>query len=226
VRSEDEMATDAVRAQRLDVKSERLLDPSSGEWARCERHRIDLVPAPVAMVYPVSPYLATSQGHGRIDRLDARVAHNEETFSVRVSWSDPNRDDRITDLDGFVDACAISFPLAEWANPLTMGDPERPVNAWLWRADQEEPFDVIARGYSTSERRPAQESGLVAHALYEDGEWRLVFQRPLLVPKPDYVRFEPKEWSGIAFAVWEGSNRERSGQKAVSGGYRSLDLNR
>jgi DMSO reductase family type II enzyme heme b subunit len=117
------------------------------------------------------------------------------------------------------------FPLLENANPITMGDAQQPVNVWLWKADRDEPFDVIARGYSTSQRRPASSSRLAARAAYRDGGWNLVFQRPLDRPgSGEFARFAPGRPSKIAFAVWEGSNAERAGQKAISGAFLDLEL--
>jgi len=218
------MTASTIRAHRLDVGNERLADPSSQEWASCERHRIDLMPTPIAMVHEVSPYLVPTLGHGKTDGLEARFAHDESTLSIRLAWRDSSKDDRIADLDRFVDAAAVLFSLVPGTSPFVMGESEKPVNAWLWRADRDEPFDVIGRGYSTTERRPATESGLAARALYEEGEWRLVFQRPLEVAKGEHVRFRAGQAQEIGFAVWEGSNRERSVQKAVSAGFLSLTL--
>jgi DMSO reductase family type II enzyme heme b subunit len=218
------MDVKTIRAQRFGVGSERLADPSSQGWASCERHRIDLMPAPIGMVAAVSPYLAPSLGHGKTDGLEARLAHDESTLSIRLSWRDSSKDDRIADLDRFVDGAAVLFPLVPGTNPFVMGESEKPVNAWLWRANWDEPFDVIGRGYATTERRPANESGLVARALHQEGEWRLVFQRPLEVTGNGHVRFRPGQAQEIGFAVWEGSNRERSAQKAVSAGFLSLTL--
>ncbi len=213
-----------IRARRLGPQGERLLDPSADEWTGCERHEITMMPAPLPLVREVSPYLATSQRYGQTRELAARVAHDGETLSVRLSWRDASKEDRISDLDRFVDGGAIVFPLVAGANPVTMGDAEKPVNAWLWKADRAEPFDVIARGYSTTQRRPAADSGLRARAHHEDGMWRLVLQRPLVAPTSDYVRFQAGESSGIAFAIWQGSNAERSAQKAFSGDFIGLEL--
>jgi complex iron-sulfur molybdoenzyme family reductase subunit gamma len=116
------------------------------------------------------------------------------------------------------------FPLQGDANPVTMGDAQQPVNAWLWKADREEPFDVIARGYATSQRRPASSSQLAASALYRNGGWHLVFQRPLQPASGDFARFALGQPAKIAFAVWEGSNSDRAGQKAVSGAFVEVEL--
>jgi DMSO reductase family type II enzyme heme b subunit len=213
-----------AKVKRVAATSQKLLEVDGAAWAGLGGIGIDLVPAPVTMAASASSQMALSQGHGKVRRVEARLAHNGETLSVRLSWQDAQRDDRIEDLDRFADGAAVMFPLLEDANPLTMGDAQQPVNAWLWKADREEPFDVIARGYSTSQRRPSSSSKLAASALYRDGEWHLVFQRPLQPGSGEFARFAPGQAAKIAFAIWEGSNAERAGQKAISGAFVDLEL--
>ncbi len=213
-----------AKVKRIAATSPALLDVDHTAWSGLGAIGIDLTPAPVALAASVSGQMALSQNHGKVRRVEARLAHNGETLSVRLSWQDPERDDRIEDLDRFADGAAVMFPLLEDANPLTMGDDRQPVNAWLWKADQEQPFDVIARGYSTSQRRPASSSQLAARALYRDREWHLVFQRPLEPAAGEFARFAPGQTTKIAFAIWEGSNAERAGQKAISGAFAEVEL--
>ncbi len=213
-----------MRVKRIEASNEELLSVDASTWQALEANDVDLVPSPVEMTAAVSPQTALSKDHGKIRRLQARLAHNGETLSVRLAWQDPDKDDKIVDLDRFVDAAAAMFPLLGDANPFTMGDENKPVNAWFWKADQPEPFDVIARGYSTSQRRPAATSGLAARAAHGNGEWVVVFQRPLQARGAEVAGFEPGASAKIAFAVWEGSNAERAGQKSVSGGFLDLEL--
>jgi len=215
-----------VRVKRIEASNEELLSVDASTWRALESNDVDLVPSPVAMTAAVSPQTALSKDHGKIRRVQARLAHNGETLNVRLAWKDPDKDDRIDDLDRFADAAAAMFPLLEDANPLTMGDESRPVNAWFWKADQPEPFDVIARGYATSQRRPAATSGLAARASHGNGEWTVVFQRPLQAGDAEVAGFEPGASAKIAFAVWEGSNAERGGQKSMSGVFLPLELDR
>ncbi len=213
------------KVDRVTADGQKLLEVDGAVWAGREAHRIDLVPAPVTMAASVSGQMALSRSHGKVRRVEARMAHNGETLSIRLSWQDAQRDDRIEDLDRFSDGAAVMFPLLEDANPVTMGDAKQPVNAWLWKADLAEPFDVIARGYSTSQRRPANSSRLATSALYRDGGWHLVFQRPLDQPgSGEFTRFVPGQASKIAFAIWEGSNAERAGQKSISGSFLEFEL--
>jgi len=218
------MAGDPLRAHRLAVASERLLDPDALEWARCRPREVPLTPAPVVLVHEVSPYVAASTGHGRVARLEARAAHDGALLSLRLVWPDPTRDDQIADLDRFSDAAAVMFPLAPGATPFSMGAPDKPVNAWLWRAEAAEPFDVFAEGFATSRRRPASASELRTAARHRNGAWTLVFQRPLATEQAGCVRFQPGAPSEIAFAIWDGSGRDRSAQKAISAGLLALDV--
>ncbi|MCP4038584.1 MAG: ethylbenzene dehydrogenase [bacterium] len=213
-----------AKVRRVAAASQGLLEVDGPTWAGQRGIGIDLAPAPVALAAGVSGQMALSQGHGKVRRVEARLAHNGETLSVRLSWKDEEKDDQIADLDRFADGAAVMFPLLNDANPATMGDAQQPVNAWLWRADQEKPFDVIARGYSTSQRRPASSSQLLASALHRDGWWHVVFQRPLAPRSDEFAHFAPGQPSKIAFAVWEGSNAERAGQKAISGAFMDLEL--
>ena len=215
-----------MRVRRVAATDANLLEPGAACWTGADEHGIVLTPAPVEMTAGVSSLVALSRGHGKVKRISARGAHNGSSLAVRLTWEDPTKDDRVLDLDRFVDAAAVMFPLHEDANPFTMGDERNPVNAWLWRADRDEPFDVIARGYSTSERRPAVASGLMARGVHQGGAWTVVFERPLRTGSGEFARFDPGGSTGIAFAVWDGSNGERSGQKAVSGAFLDLKLDR
>jgi DMSO reductase family type II enzyme heme b subunit len=54
----------------------------------------------------------------------------------------------------------------------------------------------------------------------------VVFQRSLRVNmiSHDQVGFKPGAISGIAFAVWDGSNKERSAQKSFSGNWLPFEI--
>ncbi len=206
-----------LRARRVaGTDAERLIDPMAPGWARCLPEVVSLAPAPVALVAGVSPYVAASSGHGRVPRLEVRAAHDGISLWLRLAWPDTTRDDRLTDLDRFADAAAVMFPLTPAADPFRMGSPEDPVNAWLWRADAAAPFDVFAEGYATSRRRPAAASGLEARAHHDGRGWALVFRRPLAAPGAGFAALSPGAPAQVAFAIWDGSHRDRSAQKAVS----------
>ncbi len=61
-------------------------------------------------------------------------------------------------------------------------------------------------------------------AEWKNGEWTVMFRRPLSVSDPASVQFRPGEKMPVAFAVWEGSHRESAGRKAVSPAWAELKV--
>lgn len=51
---------------------------------------------------------------------------------------------------------------------------------------------------------------------HANGEWTVVFAREFGSVAPGHAIFEPGKAVDVAFAVWDGSNDERNGRKAVS----------
>jgi DMSO reductase family type II enzyme heme b subunit len=217
-----------MKATYLNVPDESLLDPISTHWDKSQVAEITMLPAPLAMVAHLSPFMALNKDHGKVNKLWVRVIHNRGKLSIHLSWADDSKNHDPKDLDEFVDAAAVMFPLTEGANAITMGDSENPVNAWFWKADQPQPFDVIAHGFGTSQKRSAEPSGLKANASYKDGKWHVVFQRPLRISliSSKHVSFAPGPDAklNMAFAIWEGANNERSAQKAFSGTWTTIGI--
>lgn len=73
-----------------------------------------------------------------------------------------------------------------------------------------------AQGFGTLTSLPADRQDGGGKASWKDGVWSLV----LLVPRAqDRFGFQPGMTVPIAFAAWDGANRERGGEKAVSTWY-------
>jgi DMSO reductase family type II enzyme heme b subunit len=203
-----------------------FLDPSADLWNKAASAHFNLSPTPIKMVQHLSPFMANSTEHGKISRIDSRVAHNGSKISILLSWEDATKNDEIRDLDQFIDGVAVMFPFTPNANPLTMGDEDNPVNAWMWRADQADPFDVIAHGFGSSKRRPGKDLGLSVNSVYDQGRWMVVFQRTLRTSLISHkqVNFAPDKATGISFAVWDGGNEDRSAQKSFSGQWEPMEM--
>lgn len=213
-----------MKAVRQSLDAKELADGHANAWLSVDERQLPLAPSPIVLIKSVSPYMSKTSGHGKVKKLRVRITHDGATFSMRLSWPDPDKDDELTDLDQFSDAVSVMFPLSKGASAFTMGGVRQPVNAWLWKADEKEPYDVFAEGYATSKRRAAENSGLKASGFHQDGNWIVVMQRPMKVSGPGFITIEPGLDTAIAFAVWEGSNRERSAQKAVSGEFVNLSI--
>lgn len=56
-----------------------------------------------------------------------------------------------------------------------------------------------------------------AHGAWHDGQWAAVFTRPMKLPdQQDGLSLSPGDRVSAAFAVWDGSHRDRNGQKLIT----------
>jgi len=74
---------------------------------------------------------------------------------------------------------------------------------------------LMARGFGTLTARPAAEQIVDAAAEWNRGIWDVVFVRDLS-PGTDALALAAGKPMSIGFAVWDGSLRDRNGQKAVT----------
>lgn len=210
-----------MKAKKIDASDDLLLDGASPIWANAPVESVAMVQTPIMLTKEVSSFLALSQDHGAITSLQAAALHNGQMLAIRLQWAAPKHD-RIVDLDSFVDGAAVLFPLVRGASAVTMGARGKPTNAWYWKANMPEPYEVVAEGFASVERI-AGRRGLKAAALHRDGQWNLVLARSL--GKPDgLVKLEPGGSTKVAFAVWSGGNAERSGRKSFSGEFADFEI--
>lgn len=78
--------------------------------------------------------------------------------------------------------------------------------------------DLNAGGPGTLASQPGPEQNVQGSGLRDGDTWRVVFVRDLQSKDPGDVRFR-SESSPVAFAVWNGDERDRNGQKFVSTWY-------
>lgn len=199
------------------------MDPAAQDWTSVEGVTLALDPTPVGS--QPSEYVINSwkdRPYGATGALLAAAAHNGEDFFVRLRWDDATKDDGIRDTDGFPDAAAVLFAVRGDAPLQSMGSPDQPVNAWYWRPDVESPVSVTATGLGTTVRHG--NGSLRATASYEADGWRVVISRPMVVKQEGMVQLRSGWQRKIGFAVWQGSNRERAGIKAVTLEWETLEI--
>jgi DMSO reductase family type II enzyme heme b subunit len=212
-----------MRALKVDTTSEELLNADSALWRKAETVAIQMFPAPLDMVEERSPFLALSKDHGAIETIKGSALHNTKVLAVRISWEVSTVKDRLDDLDDFVDAVGVMFPLNEDALAMTMGSEDALTNVWYWKAHHTEPYDVLSKGFGSTERRPGSSSKLAVVAKRRGNIWDVIFSRPFQVDGgAEFAGFAPGETTGIAFAAWAGANNERSGMKSISGEFSEL----
>ena len=200
---------------------EELGDPNSSIWSKLPEIDLPMIPAPLKGnpgIKRISPFIEKSTDHGTIKRLKVKAAHNGNSVAFLMRWEN-KQNDKIVDLDDFVDGAAIMFPLTPKASAITMGSPTDPVNAWYWKANIDSlAFDVVAEGYGTSGRSTPPSHPINCAATYEKEHWHLVLMRNL-TGEPGKIQFHPGQQTRFAFALWDGQNKERSGRKSFSGDF-------
>jgi hypothetical protein len=178
--------------------------------------------------------------------LTVRSVHNGKEIAFLLEWQDNTKNDRLspgTFRDGLAiglplgDAPAffcmgqldhyinIWHWKADWQSDIdrraakagdrrSEGGEVRRFEVIPRRASSVE--DLVGGGFSTLTSKQGQ-GRIQGKATWKDGYWRVVMRRPLASIDPENeARLEPGRIQAIAFAVWNGENKERNGQKAVA----------
>lgn len=212
-----------MKVKRIDAGNDALLEVESSIWVGAETTEFKMWPTPLPLVAERSPFLALSEDHGTIASMRAAALHNGKSLALRLSWV-ADKHDKLVDLNAFVDGVAVLFPLVRGAPAATMGAKGKPTNAWYWKANAPEPYEVVAEGFASVQRlKDKTASDLKVAARHRDGEWNVVLRRSLGKPE-GLVKLQPGGSSKIAFAVWNGGNAERSGRKSFSGDFVDFEI--
>ncbi|OQW35488.1 MAG: hypothetical protein A4E19_01630 [Nitrospira sp. SG-bin1] len=176
--------------------------------------------------------------------LTVRSVHNGTDIAFLLEWPDNTKNDRLTP-GTFRDGVAIGLPLGDAPAFFCMGQLDHYINIWHWKADWQSDidrraartsekkeggvrtFEVIPRrvssvedliggGFSTLTTKDKQ-GRVQGHALWKDGVWHVVMRRPLVSEEQENEAvLVPGRVQTVSFAVWNGENKERNGQKAVA----------
>ena len=76
--------------------------------------------------------------------------------------------------------------------------------------------DANARGFGTFTSQPAAGQNVKGRGIWRDAHWSVVFVRELKSRDADDVPLAVGKSAPVAFAVWDGQNRDRNGRKVVS----------
>jgi len=176
--------------------------------------------------------------------LVVRSLHNGTEIAFLLEWQDNTKNDRLTP-GTFRDGVAIGLPLGDAPAFFCMGQLDHYINIWHWKADWQSDidrrasrqtekkeggvrtFEVIPRrvssvedliggGFSTLTTKEKQ-GRIQGKAQWKDGVWRVVMRRPLSSEEQENeARLVPGRMQTVSFAVWNGENKERNGQKSVA----------
>lgn len=205
-------AASAVRAEPVVIKATQMStakdadNPRAAVWKRAPRVTIPLVTAPAVH--------ASITGTAIVHEVTAQAIRTADKIFFRLSWSDPTRDATRDATTRFLDAVALQFPLdGNVDTAVLMGNTGKRVNIWQWRADNRVQ-NLFADGFGTLTPAPVQD--VSGHGVYSRGGWSVVLSRSLKSQTEDGVQLDDIGRIPIAPAVWNGSNQERDGFKAVT----------
>ena len=80
--------------------------------------------------------------------------------------------------------------------------------------------DANAHGFGTMKSQPLKEQNVKGKGIWQDGHWNVLLVRELKSGDADDVRFSKDQPIPVAFAVWDGQNRDRNGRKVISNWHR------
>lgn len=116
----------------------------------------------------------------------------------------------------FSDAVAIQVPSQAPAGArkpyFIFGDSQNPVDLWFF--DLAGPTPVLFTGKGSGDIAPNDTGDLTGVASYDQGEWAVIFKRPLRAASG--APFLSGEFMPIAFSVWDGFSRERGNRRGLT----------
>ncbi|NLJ12473.1 MAG: dimethylsulfide dehydrogenase [Gammaproteobacteria bacterium] len=198
-------------------------DPDDIIWDRLPTYRSQLYAAP-----PVhqSVNLRFAEGATRTKHIYFQVARTSERFYIRLRWKDPS-ENIATTVDEFADGVAVQYALKGDDTSYMMGSgEEKPVNIWYWRAGSAQVENLAAGGFGSTTTLEQQTvsgaSAYIKQRIAQDNEWHVVMSRAFKASDKYDVNFERKAVP-MAFAVWQGSDKERDGNKRITHTWIMLD---
>lgn len=185
---------------------------NAADWQQIAAETVEMMPAPIEM-QPNGFIQANWQDrpYGLLPQLEAQSVHDGQTVAVRLRWASekPETGGR----EGFPDGAAIAFPIKGEPALWTMGNEDEPVQFIQWQAMKNKIRSVIAWGIGSSV--PGSDVGESVAAGWSQGYWTIVILRTL-AGGTEAATLLPGKDTQIGFAVWNGSNEERAGIKAVA----------
>jgi mono/diheme cytochrome c family protein len=116
----------------------------------------------------------------------------------------------------FSDAVAVQIPSqtpAEARKPyFIFGDPENSVDLWFFDLAGANPVQFTGKG--SADITPKDTGDLTGVASYDQGEWSVIFKRPLRPASA--APFSPGTFMPVGFSVWDGYSRERGNRRGLT----------
>ncbi len=116
----------------------------------------------------------------------------------------------------FSDAVSIQIPSQAQTGArkpyFIFGDSQNPVDLWFFDLARPGPLQFTGKG--SGDIAPNDTGDLTGVASYDQGEWSVIFKRPLRAASA--APFLPGEFMPAAFSVWDGFSRERGNRRGLT----------
>jgi DMSO reductase family type II enzyme heme b subunit len=174
--------------------------------------------------------------------LPVPIEEEEETSGAAATTDNPFGDQEVKaptageaaagqaqPADPFAEAAAPAAPASEFSDAVMVqipsqpqtgarkpyflfGDAEYPADLWFFDLAKPEPLRFTGKGSASIAANDL--AGLAGVAKYDQGEWSVIFKRPLRVESA--AGFNTGEFIPIAFSVWDGFARERGNKRGLT----------
>lgn len=226
---DDPVVREVIEARRVATLPS---SPDDSLWNEIDRFWIPLVGQIIVKPRWFSP---------AVTGLWVQAVHDGSRLSMRVSWNDRSNspdpawaewrartvdvmepkegDPPVADAP---DALAVWFPrraAAGMERPyFFMGSARDPVYLWQWQS-RGETAEVLGRGPGVVERLPSG-NGLAVQSVFEQGQWRVVFSRPLVpMDSANATALTTGQPIPVAFFARDGDNAEDGTRGSLSTWY-------
>ncbi len=148
----------------------------------------------------------------------------EESAPAAAAAAQPTEKDPFAEEPGatvvqpseFSDAVAIQVPSAVPTGArkpyFIFGDNQNSVDLWFFDLGRTDPLQFTGRG--SADITPNDTGDITGVASYDQGEWSVIFKRPL---RPSAgAPFTAGEFMPIGFSVWDGFSRERGNRRGLT----------
>lgn len=165
--------------------------------------------------------------------------HNFEKIAFRLQWEDKTPETAKPGSGFYMDGVALQFSSLSKFDSIYygMGERKKPVNIWHWKADSFQivegqtqihpkiavnPFseksveEMNASGFGTLTVQSLEDQQVVGSGRWKNGLWTVIFLRNLKTASPFDIQFLESSNVLVAFALWDGQQKEKNANKRVS----------
>jgi DMSO reductase family type II enzyme heme b subunit len=175
---------------------------------------VDYIDIPLAgqMMFELRHFTPT------LSNVRVRSLYTDAHVAIMLEWTDkkPNRGD-----DGFPpDAVRVQLPvkIPEGAEKpyFYMGDKKNPVRLWYWDTTEDRAVEFIAKGYEEQSISRQEQTDVKLAASYNDGLYRVIFQRSIETDKQDDISFVSGKFIPFSVSVFDGLSLEQKEKNLAS----------